>query len=306
MKSSTITRLFSTAAVLGALTIPAAAQGPQDVEEGLYLPGASANVTLNYVTNYFFRGIEQLDSDQGIVIQPSASVTLPVVDSVTATIGTFASIHSANDSNTSNPSALYEADIYAQLDTTYGDFTASAGLYLYSYPSQSGGAAASLNDVLEAYASVSFDDSEYLGDFAFNPYVLLAVELNNTNTSGGNGAGEEATYAEIGGAFSLNSLTEGTFAEVWDWSIPFAVGLSIDDYYTDATGDEEFVGYGSIGVVGSVPMSEYLGSDEYVGAWDLTLGLSAVIQNGEIDGQISDNGGREVQVIGMVGLSRDW
>lgn len=294
MKSSTLTRLFSTAAVLGVLAVPATAQ-----EEGLNLPGASAEVTLDYVTNYFFRGIEQQTSDSGIVIQPGASLTVPVVDDITATVGTWSSWHS--EVPTTADGNLYETDVFASLDATFGDFTTSLGYTLYTYPNLS------TNGVQEATLTVGFDDSEYLGDFSFNPYAMLAVETVNTNSI--NPAGDEATYLELGGAFSLDGLTRGTFAEVWTWKLPVVVGLSLDDYYTEsaaAGGDEETFGYASVGLAGSVPLSEYLGSDEWVGAWDLTVGLTAVLANGDIDGQLTDNGGRELQFIGQLGIAREW
>lgn len=298
MKNATLTRMFSTAAVLGALAAPATAQ-----EEGITLPGASAEVTVDYVTNYFFRGYEQQVSDEGITIQPGASLTIPVVDDITATVGTWGSIQS--ETSTSNQRhSWYEQDVYGSLDATFGDFSASIGMTLYTYPSATSTAVGQRSSVIEAFASLGFDDSEYLGDFAFSPYVMVATEINDSNVN--LATGQEATYLEVGGAFSLDSLTEGTFAEVWTWEVPITVGLSLDDYYNDASGAEEFFGYASIGLAGSVPLSEYLGTDEWVGAWDLTLGLTAVFANGDIDAQLTDNGGRELQVIGQVGIAREW
>jgi hypothetical protein len=288
--------LFSTAAVLGALAVPAAAQ-----EEGA-LAGISAEVTVDYVTNYFFRGYEQQTSDSGIVIQPGASFTLPVVDGVTATIGTWGSIHSDNGrgqtTGATGTGSWYEQDVFGSLDATFGDFTVSAGLTLYTYPNVAG------LDVFEAAFGLAYDDSELLGDFAISPYILLATEINNTNSNAA--AGKEATYLEIGGEFSLDSLTEGTFADGWSWSVPIKAGFSIDDYYNDATGAEEFFGYASVGIVGSVALSELIGDVDYISAWDLTVGLTAIISNGDIDGVITDNGGREVQFVGTVGISREW
>lgn len=305
MKSSTLTRLFSTAAVLGALAAPAAA----DDHEGISLPGASAEVTVDYVTNYFFRGYEQLESDSGVVIQPGASFTIPVVDGVTATVGTWGSIHTGLDGAApgTTDGSWYEQDIYASIDATFGDFTASIGYTLYTYPTLP------VNGVHEIGLGLSFDDSEYLGDFAFSPYVFVGIEVNNTNAL--NGTGDEAVYLEIGGAFSLDSLTEGTFAEVWSWEVPVVFGLSLDDYYvSEASGSEEFLGYISVGLVGSVPLSEYIGTDEYVGAWDLTLGVTALFLNNEITGGPATGGiqatdslnGTNVQFIGTIGIAREW
>lgn len=293
MKSSTITRLFSTAAVLGALAAPAVAD-----DEGITLPGASAEVTVDYVTNYFFRGYEQ-QLDEGIIIQPGGSFTIPVVDDVTATVGTWASWHTEIPAGADGN--LYETDIYASLDGSIGDLAASLGYTLYTYPNAGG------NGVHELSASLGFDDSEYLGDFAFSPYAMVAVEIDNTNTAGVGTDTDNAVYLEVGGAFSLDSLTEGTFAEVWTWELPVVFGFSIDDYYTDeSSGSNEFWGYTSVGVAGAVPLSEYLGTDEYVGAWDLGVGLAVLFINGDVDANLTDNGGSTIQVIGTVGISRTW
>ena len=308
LKTSTLTKLFSTAAVVGALAAPALSQ-----EEGITLPGASAEVTLDYVSQYFFRGYEQFESDQGIVLQPGASLTIPVVDGVTATVGTWMSIHSDVDAGgTNNPSSFYEADIYGSLDAEVGDFALSVSMTHFNYPAIAGSV-----DVLELGLGASYDDSEILGDFAINPYIYVGIEVNNTNTNNvdSNGNGDEAMYLELGGAFSLNSLTEGTFAEVWDWSVPFAFGLSLDDYYTDASGAEEFLGYISIGLAGSVPMSELIGTDEYFGAWDLSVGVTLLLLNSDVSagagngfGQVdnADDTGDNFQFIASVGISREW
>lgn len=298
MKTSKLTRLFSTAAVIGALATPAMADG--HAEEGLHLPGVSAEITLDYVTQYFFRGYEQSNTDSGGSFQPGASFTIDVVEDVTATIGTWTAIEFDAPAASNNPSAWYEQDYYASLDTTIGDYSVGVGVNSYTYPALSGDGP---NSVIELAATVGFDDSDLLGDFSFNPYATIAVEVNNTNSNNING--DEAVYLEIGGAFTLP--TEGTAIEAWDWSVPFVLGLSVDDYYTDAGGNDEFFGFLSVGVVGSIPMSELIGSDEFIGAWDLSVGIQVLFLNSDValtdsTGGSSDN----VQLIGSIGLSREW
>lgn len=307
MKTTTFTRLFSTAAVVGALAIPAAAQEEAPAAAGGI--NVSAEITVDYVTQYFFRGYEQLDSDQGAAFQPGASFTIPVEENITATIGTWASIHTdiAGRNQTSNPSALYETDIYGSIDATFGDFSVGAGLTLYDYPVLAGAS------VLEFAATASWDDSDELGDFAFNPTATLAVELNNTNSNSG---GKEATYLGLGGAFSLKPLTDGTEIEAWSWSIPVEIGLSLDDYYNDASGAEETIGYITVGLEGSIPLSELIGTEEYVGAWDLTLGAYVHFLNADVNGGAGNGGfgltdnrsnaSDSIQYVGKIGISRSW
>lgn len=290
MKTSKLTRLFSTAAVIGAIATPALAQE----EEGIFIPGASAEVTLDYVSQYFFRGYEQLDSDQGVVLQPGASFTIDVIDDVTATVGTWGSIHTDTPGAGANPSSWYEQDVYGSIDATIGDFSAGVGLTYYTYPSS-----ATNGDITELNLSVGYDDSELFGDYAFAPYVAVAVELQN------NVGADENSYLEFGGEFALP--TEGTAIEAWSWSVPFAVGMSLNNYYADASGADEFFGFASVGLVGSIPMSELIGSDEYVGAWDLTVGVTVLFLNSDV--ALTDNAddtSDNLQVYGTVGISREW
>ncbi|MEM9346196.1 MAG: hypothetical protein AAGB26_06230 [Planctomycetota bacterium] len=299
MNSPKLTRLFTTAAVVGALSVPALADGHE--EEGIFIPGASAEVTLDYVTNYFFRGFEQVDADQGIVLQPGASFTIDVVEDVTATVGTWGSIHTDAPSSTANPSSWYEQDIYGSIDATMGAFSAGVGFTYYTFPSS-----AVNGDITELNLSLGFDDSDLLGDFAFAPYVAVAIELQNN-------VGDENIYLELGGEFSLP--TEGTAIEAWTWSVPFAFGLSIDTYYVDASGAEEFFGYASVGLVGSIPMSELIGTDEFVGAWDLSVGVTFLFLNSDVAGLFptstglvdnADDNSDNFQVYATVGISRSW
>ncbi|MEM6505705.1 MAG: TorF family putative porin [Planctomycetota bacterium] len=298
MNSPKLTRLFTTAAVVGALSVPALADGHE--EEGIFIPGASAEVTLDYVTQYFFRGYEQSNTDTGGSLQPGASLTLDVVEDVTATIGVWSAFEFDAPAANANPSAFYENDVYASLDTTMGDFSMGAGLTYFTYPGPGG------NDVLEAFAYLGYDDSDLLGDFAFAPYILIATELNNSNVNfGAPQPGKEATYLEVGGEFGIP--TEGTAIEAWSWSVPFAFGLSLDDYYNDASGAEEFFGYASVGLSGSIAMSELIGTDEWVGAWDLSVGITVLFLNSDV--AMTDNTADEsdnVQLIGTVGISRSW
>ena len=290
MRSSKLTRLFSTAAVVGALSVPALAQE----EEGLFIPGASAEVTLDYVTQYFFRGYEQLDADQGIVLQPGASFTIDVVDDVTATVGTWGSIHTDTPGAGANPSSWYEQDVYGSIDATIGDFSAGVGITYYTFPSNAANA-----DITELNLSLGYDDSDLLGDFAFAPYVAVAIEMQN------NVGGDENGYLELGGEFSLP--TEGTAIEAWTWSVPFAFGLSIDNYYVDASGEDEFFGFFSIGLAGSIPLSELIGTDEYVGAWDLSVGVTFLLLNSDVAlVDNADSTGDNFQIYGTVGISRSW
>ena len=83
--------------------------------------------------------------------------------------------------------------------------------------------------------------------------------------------------------------------------------MSLDDYYVDATGGEEFFGFASVGVSGSIPMSELIGSDEYLGAWDLTVGFTVLFLNDDVALTDATGGSSDsMQYIASVGISRSW
>jgi len=233
--------------------------------------------------------------DLGAGFQPGIEFTLPVDDGIGLTVGTWGSMHTEVTGGGSNPSSWYEQDVYASLGFAYGDFSFSTGLTYYTYPS-----AAVNSDITEAFASVSYDDSELFGDFAFNPYLLVAVELQN------NVGSDENSYAEVGGAFTLP--TEGTVIEDWSWSVPFAIGMSLQNYYNDATGAENFIGFYSVGLQGSIAMANLIGYDQWFGAWDLNAGVTLYLLNSDVAGisKSTTDENDNYQFVLNVGVSRDW
>lgn len=298
------------AALLTAALFVAAATTPRaqaDEHQGIHLPGVTAKVTLDYVSQYFFRGLEQADSDSGLVLQPGVWFTLPVIDNVTATIGTWGSIHTEADTagpgtpGSDNPRIWHEQDLYASLQATLGEFKGTLGINYYTYPNIN-----TNTDVTELYLELGYDDSDLLGDFALNPYIAVAIELqNNIGPRNAGDDNSENIYLELGGQF------EKDLSEAYDlpivWTIPITVGLSLDEYYIDPTGDGELFGFVSVGLMGTIPMSELLGTETFIGAWDLTAGVTIYLLNSNaiLTDDVS-NKSNNMQFVATVGLSREW
>jgi hypothetical protein len=72
--------------------------------------------------------------------------------------------------------------------------------------------------------------------------------------------------------------------------------MSIEDYYFDDEGDEEFLGYGSIGLAASVPLS-----DGAYGAWSLNASVTWLQLFAE--GLETVNHDDDYEIIGKVGVS---
>lgn len=292
MKTTHLTRLFSTAALVAAVTAPALAQ--EEAGAGVFgVEGLSASVSLDVVTQYFFRGYEQ--QDEGLIFQPGAELSLAVSDSedvdVSVYVGAWESIHAApGAAATDSPGSWYESDLYGGVVISTGMFDFGIGYTGYFYPSDV------LSEIHELNFSVSFDDSEYLGDYALNPYIMYALEIENDNTA-------EVDYIEIGGAMSFDLTEEFDLPVTLD--VPLTLGLSADDYYVDTTGNEEIFGYFSVGGIVTIPMSELIGTEDHIGGWDLYGGVTLYLLNSEVvlkDGTDNDS----FAVVGSIGIGREW
>ncbi|MEM1027788.1 MAG: TorF family putative porin [Planctomycetota bacterium] len=246
-----------------ALTTSSVAQdAPPAVNNGLLTWSAGADV----VSTYIFRGFEQEDS--GLIVQPYVEVGAPLGDTgLDFTLGTWSSIHSEGTGATGDPSNWYEADLYASLGYSINDqFAVTAGFTGFYYPNGFS------QDIEEITFQLDYDDSEALGDFAFAPYALFAFETRDDN-------GTEDIYLELGGEFSAFFIeSEDLPVEL---SFPFALGLSIDDYYlNDDDGDNEFFGFLKVGVAASMPL-DFIPAD--YGVWSASAGLDFYFVNGDVD-----------------------
>jgi hypothetical protein len=277
---------FLTAAIaLAALSPLARGQDDDGIMEP---PGSKISFAggVDFLTAYYFRGY--LQEDDGLITQPWAELGFSFVDNdqmtLSGVVGTWNSIHSEETGAMpgSTTESFYESDFYAGLELGVGDFTIGANYTLYMYPNDSAG------DIQEVAFSVGYDDSAlWGGDFALNPYILFAFEIDNDN-----GTGDEFAYWEVGIAPEF-ALDNG-----WTIGVPVAVGLSLDDYYVDATGDEELFGYFSFGAELGIPL-EFMGDD--YGAWSLGLGVYGLVLNE--DAGLSDD---EFEVVGKVGVAVEF
>ncbi|MBB6430949.1 TorF family putative porin [Algisphaera agarilytica] len=266
-----------------ALTTSSVAQdAPPAVNNGLLSWSAGADV----VSTYMFRGIEQEDS--GLIVQPYVEVGAPLGDTgLDFTLGTWSSIHSnATGAVAGGPSNWYESDLYAGLGYAINDqFAVSATFTGYYSPNNA------FADIEEIAFGVEYDDSEALGDYAFAPYALLAIETRDAG-------GSEDVYLELGGAFSAFFIeSEDLPVEL---SFPIALGLSIDDYYTDAGGDNEFFGFFKIGAAASMPL-DFIPSD--YGVWSASAGLDLYFVNDDA-GLLDD--GDDFEIAALLGVGMEY
>ncbi len=214
---------------------------------------------LDLTNVYFFRGI--LNERDGIIAQPWGELYLSAYGSedglirdVTIGFGTWLSIHSEETLASESPTSLYEADYYPLVSVGLaGGLTLTTTYYFYTSPN-----GAWSPPVEELNFKLEWDDSEVL-PFALAPWVNVAVETNGTSFGAKSGTGiqfgVEPTLFETEGGFAL--------------TVPFEIGLAVDNYYERPSGKEDTFGYLSFGLGASIPLSFM---PEGAGAW--TLGAS--------------------------------
>ena len=287
-------RLFRGLA-LGAMLVAPAAAFAQDAEAEVVVEAEEPAVNsgsvrltggVDVATHYFFRGY--LQEDQDAIVQPYVNVYFDLVkgdNPITAYIGTWNSFHGEKTgADDGTFGSWYEADLYAGVDATLGGgFTVGAIYTLYAYPN------GAFDTVEELGFKLSYDDTDKWGlPFALKPFVGVYFETDDQN-------GTEDTYLEVGVAPTVYTFNEKSDQPI-ALAVPVTIGMSLDDYYFDDSGDEEFLGYGSIGIAGSMP----LGSGKF-GAW--TLNASVTWMQLFADGLETANNDDDNEIIGKVGVS---
>jgi hypothetical protein len=218
----------------------------------------SLDVGVDFTTDYYFRGIIQETDDS--IIQPYAEIGFKLyegpagsgLDSISGTLGIWNSFHGgdtgADGSGTTDPKFWYESDLYAGIAVGFAK-RFELGLTYTLYTSPNG----SFNDVGEWSIGLSFDDSDLLGPFSLSPSATLAFEVDGSAFGP-----DKGTYLQLGvepGA----TLLENPQVSV-GVSVPLTLGLSLDDYYEDANGNDDGFGYFDAGVAvnlgfGGIPKS---------------------------------------------------
>jgi hypothetical protein len=240
---------------------------------------------LDYTTGYFFRGYNQ--EDTGLILQPYATITAALVSSDNFTlngyVGTWNSFHDKHTAAAGNGnSSWYESDLFGGLDFVFGKFTLGTVYTFYTYPN------GAFNTIQEIGFKVAYDDTEFMEGkfFALKPYAAIYFE-----TADGNGT--EDSYLELGITPSFALGKSGITL-----SVPAVLGMSVEDYYFDSSGDDELLGYGSIGLFASLP----LGETGRFGTWTLTGGVQ-YIQLFADSAEAVNDGGDDNEILGKVGVS---
>jgi hypothetical protein len=275
-------------AAMAVSVAPARAQGSDPNPGALTLSGG-----YDVLNAYHFRGIPQDEGNFGSVMWPYADLGIALfsgdggLKSLGVNVGTWNSLHTGGTGLDGPTGELwYESDFYATLGLGFGGGT-SLGVTYTAYTSP--------NDMFPTVKEIAFkfavDDSGYLGGAAVKPYVLIAREfgLDEAEVARGRGQADAGiafgTYMELGIAPGFSS-SRATIA------VPVKVGLSLDDYYEGADGDETF-GFFSLAGVVTVPFTS---EPTRFGSWTVHGGVE-YLRLGDRNQGFGEN-----QVIGSIGI----
>lgn len=229
-------------------------------------PHIGVNAGVDLATHYIFRGIPQ--EHEGLVTQPYAEIDFPlyapdkVFKRLDLTVGMWTSLHTgptATNLSGRGPENWYETDFYTRLSMVVSDFT--LGLQYTGYTSPNG----SFPTVHELAAVFSYSDSDPFSRWSkgyfqgFAPSLTVAGEL--LGTASGDASGTFIGLS-IRPSFALYSGKKVRFGA----AVPVDVGLSADNYYDDATGDDVF-GYVAAGLAATLSLPVI---PERLGAWSFT------------------------------------
>ena len=271
---------------VGMNTMPTIANEGDEMTESVNQGDLSFSFGAEITSAYFFRGYVQ--EDQGFIFQPWAELGVTLVDGVdnspgvSLVFGNWNSFHSEKTGATeSNLQAWYESDFYGGLTLQWDGFSLGVSHTVYTYPNSD------FNTVQEIGVTAGFSlpqDSicqKLLGDISLG--VHFEVDNSNVFT-------DEAIYMELafGPSFDI-------FEDKATLSIPVTFGFSLEDYYIEGSGDDDFFGYASISADVAIP----LGSGKY-GEWSMNVGGNLLFLGSAAE---AANGGDDVEAIGYIGLS---
>ena len=244
---------------------------------------------LDFTNQYNFRGIRQ--NTDGISIWPYVDVGIPLfsgdgsLKAVTLNLGTWNAFHTQIDDFTNldgevTSNKWYESDLYATLGLGFGPSVLSFNYTSYTSPANL------FNHVKEFGIKFAYDDSGPLGKGALKPYALVAFELDSSGQA--DAGSQKGTYVELGVAPGY----AGSKASI---AIPIKVGLSANDYYEFATGEDNAFGYFSIAGIVTVPIGPHF--NIHGGGELQTFGDNVKNYNG-----FGDNGDSSTAGIGSIGI----
>ena len=253
---------------------------------------------VDVTSQYFDRGI--ITENSGLILQPWISIDTPITPPAEG-VGLDFHIWLANSFHTGDTgtggSTSDDPRLWAEAEFTIG-FAARMGdiesSIIYSAQTSPNGNA---NTVEQVELAFTFDDSNFWGAGfgGLRPSATLLVETKGQ----ADGGGSSGILLELGIEPGLAILDDGTSSI--SISLPMIVGFSLDEYYEDTTGDDDFYGYFQIGLHASLPLEAFL--PPHFGNWEAHAAFDLLFLG---DNTRRYNNGDDVETIVTIGLSNTF
>lgn len=265
---------------------PPADAAPQTVERRIH-----ATLGVDYTNSYFFRGIVQ-DAD-GVIFQPYAGVEVDAYTSDTFRLSISAiSWNSIQDAPTGTGPrgdsirSWYESDLTLGTTARFGDWAVGVQYVWYTSPSNA------FRTTDEIDVVVAYDDSKALGKWSLKPAVTLAWEVGDGRAD--RFGSDRGTFAQVGIApgFPVR-LSDSLEMQI---TFPASVGISLGGYYEDPNGSDDTLGFLSLGVKATLPLTV----PAAYGAWVASIGAAALFLG---DHTADYNGGDDNEVVVTFGIA---
>jgi hypothetical protein len=282
----------------------AGAESPKP-ENGLDVHGL---VGSDFTTHYISRGLDL--EDQGFIAQPYVELDFTLAQNKDATfsktigfVGIWNSLHSQHTDAglaTSDPDTglrppvttdlWYEFDWYAGVAFDIKDFNLNLSYWEFTSPNQGFGRSKNLQ------AKLSYNDTKLWNGgkdtgFALKPYGIVFVE---TDGKAGSGT-DEGIYVELGMEPTIFTLAkDGTYPIAL--SVPTKIGLGFSDFYED----DEALGFISVGLKASVPLTFM---PARYGAWSANAGVYYYYYGAGVDDFNKATGDGDDDIVAAAGFS---
>jgi hypothetical protein len=254
---------------------------------------------IDFTTHYISRGL--VLEDQGFIAQPYAELGFTLAEGNDDGVGKFTlftgiwnSLHEnktdaglAAGGLTTTP-IWYEFDWYAGVSYDFADnFNLNLSYWEFTSPNEGFGVSKNVQ------AKVSFDDTDVWGKggFALKPYGIVFVE---TNGKAGSGT-DEGIYFEVGVEPTVYTFSEDSSYPL-AISVPIKVGMGTSDFYED----DDFLGFVTVGVKGSVPLA-FIPAE--FGAWSGYAGVYYYMYGEGVDDFNEGTGDGDDDIVGAAGVS---
>ena len=291
MKNKYNCSIVKSLVIVAALTGSIAYAGPTEMTTAPIVPAPAEDVVsgvlnLDFTSHFFSYGNDVWDDGDDAFtpgFYPSAELSFALPAGFTATLGVWAELHDKDRPVPPATTATLGGD-FLEIDTYYGLSYTFFEKLTVGVTYQNWFYGGDVEDIL---------DIKFSYDTFLSPSLLIHNRLN-AGAAGGPTSGDEGTILVLGLSHSIEAGPVTV-------SFPFSLAYFVGDGYHTPTSDSG-LGYGSIGVSASVPLTSLIG--EAYGDWSIHAGLTYYVTDDNTVGSAPSSLNKEDSfLVTNIGLS---